>query len=525
VLLRLVEDAADLGVGEVRVITRAGWAPALALPPAVGAAAVTVQESPAAADDLLAVAEIARAARGPLLVAAGDIVTQREVLAGLLADPRLGTAALTTTRGMGTPYAFRTRARAGRVVAAASAYHAVRVPNSTFLAVLKIGEPDLVRVTEIAECLARLTRGPLPPAWEQELAAKAARWRRWFGVRAVIRAGGEPPPEEERDGLPLEPADEAELLRRLALAPEDVTALLLVGLLRGAVPVGISRLRSLFWARPLSDAAVADARERIAHHDEERALLDSSVKSNDGFFTTYFVSPYSKYIARWAARRGLSPNAVTLISAGVGTLAAGGFATGERAGLIAGAVLLQAAFTLDCVDGQLARYTRTFTKLGAWLDSIFDRTKEYLVFAGLAIGASRAGEPVWTLAAAALALQTTRHTIDFSYPAVRRQHLALAAQPPLEEPLDGPPRVAAAGPRPPRSFRQRLLAAWKAGDRSPRVVWAKKIVAFPIGERFAVISLTAALFSPRMTFTVLLAWGGFATLYILSGRVLRSLAA
>ena len=35
------------------------------------------------------------------------------------------------------------------------------------------------------------------------------------------------------------------------------------------------------------------------------------------------------------------------------------FATGERWGLVAGAVLLQIAFTIDCVDGQLARYTRT----------------------------------------------------------------------------------------------------------------------------------------------------------------------
>ena len=61
---------------------------------------------------------------------------------------------------------------------------------------------------------------------------------------------------------------------------------------------------------------------------------------------------------------------------------------------------------LDCVDGQLARYTRQFSKLGAWLDSIFDRAKEYVVFAGLAIGASRTGDPVWLLAGAALALQT-----------------------------------------------------------------------------------------------------------------------
>ena len=44
------------------------------------------------------------------------------------------------------------------------------------------------------------------------------------------------------------------------------------------------------------------------------ARLDTAVKSVDGFFTTFFVSPYSKYIARWAARRGITPNPVTITS-------------------------------------------------------------------------------------------------------------------------------------------------------------------------------------------------------------------
>ena len=466
---RLLEQVSGLGVRHLHLITRQAWASALATS-ATGSASATVHESEHVAGDLRAVAAIARRARGPVLVTSGDIVTQREVLAGLLADPRLGTAALSTMRPYARPYAFRTRARAGRILAAASPYHAVRVPNATFLGVLKIGEPDLECLGELAERLAGLTEGRLPPGWEEELAAKAGRWRRWLAVQAIIRAGAEPPPAEERDNLRLPPEDEAEFASRIALAQREVTALLLVGLVRAGVPVGISRLRGLFWARPLSHAAIVEAREHIADHDEERALLDSAVKSNDGFFTTFFVSPYSKYIARWAARRGLTPNGVTLISLGVGAAAAAGFATGGRAGLVVGAVLLQAAFTLDCVDGQLARYTRTFTKFGAWLDSVFDRTKEYLVFAGLAVGASRAGDPVWGLAAAALALQTTRHTIDFSYPAVRRMKLALIEQPPLEQPLDGSRRGAAetqgraAASKPPR--RVSAYACVPPGERA-----------------------------------------------------------
>jgi hypothetical protein len=233
----------------------------------------------------------------------------------------------------------------------------------------------------------------------------------------------------------------------------------------------------------------------------------------------------------------------------IGFAASAAFATGERWGLVAGAVLLQIAFTFDCVDGQLARYTRTFTKLGAWLDSIFDRTKEYAVFAGLAIGASRAGDDVWLLAGAALALQVMRHTVDFSYPAAQHQAMGAVPQPPLElsqdviapataAPPTEPPaegeavpelgavaesgEPAAAPPAPP-SLRRRLRNAWRGLDRSRRVRWVKKIIAFPIGERFAAISITAAFFDARTTFVVLLAWGGFAATYTIAGRILRSL--
>ena len=165
------------------------------------------------------------------------------------------------------------------------------------------------------------------------------------------------------------------------------------------------------------------------------------MKSTDGFFTTFLVSPYSKYIARWAARRGWTPNFVTCLSMLVGVLAAVAFATGDRWGLVLGAVLLQAAFTLDCVDGQLARYTRTFTPLGAWLDSIFDRGKEYVVYAGLAFGA---GDDVWLLAAAALALQTTRHAGDFAFNARARRGDQGAARRAAVQAREGRPAAGAA---------------------------------------------------------------------------------
>jgi hypothetical protein len=77
---------------------------------------------------------------------------------------------------------------------------------------------------------------------------------------------------------------------------------------------------------------------------------------------------------------------------------------------------------------------------------------------------------------------------------------------------------------PPESLPRRVLRTWHKIDRLPGVRWVKKMAAFPIGERFAAISITAALFDARVTFIVLLSWGGFAVVYTLSGRVLRSIA-
>jgi phosphatidylglycerophosphate synthase len=549
---RLLEQLGDLGIREAHVITRPDWAPLLEPSSEDRGPAVRLHGSADLASDLRTVEAIARDGKGALVVANADMLTQREALAGLLADPRIATGMLTTTvRRIYRYVGFRTRTRRGRVVGAGTPYHYISQPNGTFLGVIKVAPIHREQLAEVAAHAAALVDGELPPGWREELDAKAGRWKLALHRRAQ-RALAEPDEEEHPsdealaaadesglgpDDVELSPEGQAELEIRVAAAAIDVPSLLLCGLVRAEVKVGGSHLRRLFWTRPLTTQHLALAAERIGEYDEDRALLDSAVKASDGFFTTFFVSPYSKYIARWAARRGWTPNGVTTLSVAIGFAAAAAFATGERWGMIAGAILLQLAFTFDCVDGQLARYTRTFTKLGAWLDSIFDRTKEYAVFAGLAIGASQAGDDVWLLAGAALALQVLRHSIDFSYPQAEHQAMGAVRQPPLDQVHDvwggtvpaphaaATPDVPATPPPPaPRPTpRERIRNVLRAVDRSPRGRWLKKISGFPIGERFAAISVSAALFDARTTFIVLLAWGGFAGTYTIAGRVLRSL--
>lgn len=265
-------------------------------------------------------------------------------------------------------------------------------------------------------------------------------------------------------------------------------------------PVHRPELGPLTAAVPRTDAERTAAEAAVAATDEEAVRLRSAVKSRDGFFTTHFVSPYSRYLARWCARRGLTPNQVTTASLFTALIAAGCAATGTRGGFVAAGALLLLSFVLDCTDGQLARYALKYSTLGAWLDATFDRAKEYAYYAGLALGAARGGEDVWALALAAMILQTCRHIVDFSF------NEANAA-------TTGGGSGSASSPAAALSGRLDTIG-W--------TVWARRMIVLPIGERWALIAVLTALTTPRITLIVLLAAGGFAACYTTAGRLLRS---
>ncbi|MFD9002710.1 DUF5941 domain-containing protein [Streptomyces sp. NPDC059582] len=255
-------------------------------------------------------------------------------------------------------------------------------------------------------------------------------------------------------------------------------------------------LGTLVAVVPADPQARNEARQAVAAVDDEAVRLKSAVKARDGFFTTFCVSPYSRYLARWCARRGLTPNQVTTASLITALIAAACAATGSRGGFVAAGVLLIASFVLDCTDGQLARYSLQYSTLGAWLDATFDRAKEYAYYAGLALGAARGGDDVWALALGAMILQTCRHVVDFSFN--EANHDADANTSPtaaLSDKLDS--------------------VGW--------TVWARRMIVLPIGERWAMIAVLTALTTPRITFYALLVGCAFAATYTTAGRVLRSL--
>lgn len=89
-------------------------------------------------------------------------------------------------------------------------------------------------------------------------------------------------------------------------------------------------------------------------------------------------------VARLLGRSGLTPNLLTLIGFGVAVLAAA--AAASQMWLWAGLLVAFGAI-FDLFDGALARVTNTTSRLGAFMDSVFDRLGEAVVYLGIIGGA------------------------------------------------------------------------------------------------------------------------------------------
>jgi phosphatidylglycerophosphate synthase len=251
--------------------------------------------------------------------------------------------------------------------------------------------------------------------------------------------------------------------------------------------------------------------EQANSRDEHHLRLAMSARSGDGFYSTFVVRRASRHVTAAALRLGLRPDAVTVLSLVLGISAAAVFAVGSGPALVAGGVLLQVSLIVDCVDGEVARYSRQFSAFGAWLDALSDRVKEFCVYAGLAAGAMRSGEHLWLLAGIAMAVLVIRHHVDFGF-AIRQEAKAVSADDAFA-PHGALPSVG--------------RGAARLSDRTNRhaaLMWAKRIVIMPIGERWLVISLAAPLWGARSVYLVLIASGVVAGLYTTIGRLLRSVS-
>lgn len=299
----------------------------------------------------------------------------------------------------------------------------------------------------------------------------------------------------------------AELWRQAAERADEQagTAVLdaaLAVLVRGGLPVTGKSLGYYTWSRGAAgQTGLGDS--------AWKQRLRTSSRLGDGAYSAAVVRPLSRIGTRLALRVGLTPNLVTAISLLVGIGSGLLILTGSRPLWIVAAVLLQLALAIDCMDGEIARFTRRFSAFGGWLDGIGDRIKEYLVFAAVAAVAVREGHSSgWLLAMIAMVIVTARHLEDYSY----TDRVAAVRAAGSTRPATGS-GILSTGPA--------ILST--APTRQQRIIfWGKKIAHVPIAERYLILSLALLTGRSLWVLVAAMAVSAFALLWTFGGRLLRA---
>jgi len=251
-------------------------------------------------------------------------------------------------------------------------------------------------------------------------------------------------------------------------------------------------------------------------------ILDAGPDS-EGAVTQLVADPAARDMARWAAWRQLTPAALYGISLGLGLVAALWFAELSVHAKLLAIAALTGSFLFARTGSLLAATSREgrIRPLVGWLGTVCGLLTELAIYAALAVSAGVAPAIPATPESPVPGLDGTfgaslRDTFVATWGGAGTAgvwRLAIAALL-----LLGVRRLAGLGYE---------HTAGAPGDLFPRSVLrtVEQAVTFPVGERYAVIVLTSVFFGPRLTFVVLLGWGGLAAGYLLAGQVARSLRA
>jgi Family of unknown function (DUF5941) len=260
-------------------------------------------------------------------------------------------------------------------------------------------------------------------------------------------------------------------------------------------------------------------------------ILDAGPDS-EGAVTQLVADPAARDMARWAAWRQLTPAALYGISLGLGLVAALWFAeTAVHAKLLA-IVALAGSFLFARTGSLVAATSREgrIRPVAGWLGTACGLLTELAIYAALAVSAGVVPAtltiPPTPAIPATLAPPVTG--LDGTFGGALQDtwvatwggagtagvwRLAIAALL-----LLGVRKLALLGYE---------HSAGAPGALFPRSVLrtVEQALAFPVGERYVVIAVTSVFFGPRLTFVVLLGWGGLAAGYLLAGQIARSVRA
>lgn len=116
-----------------------------------------------------------------------------------------------------------------------------------------------------------------------------------------------------------------------------------------------------------------------------RDIYRQSKKKRDNFWTEWVSRPPAALLVWMLKGTAITPNQVSFLAIAV---AGGGCAMlifwRTWTGLVVAGLLLQLAYIIDCVDGQLARLKSMSSPVGALLDFMLDEVKAFMVIAAAA---------------------------------------------------------------------------------------------------------------------------------------------
>jgi len=141
-------------------------------------------------------------------------------------------------------------------------------------------------------------------------------------------------------------------------------------------------------ARAVAASQGATARLRAAG----RKILRATAKPTDGIVSRHFNRPVSQAMSNIALRfPGFRPVHATIGTAVIAIVMFACLLLGAQWGLIAGALLFQAASIFDGVDGEVSRATWRTSPEGARMDSLIDAATNLAFLLGVAINLQMQG--------------------------------------------------------------------------------------------------------------------------------------
>jgi phosphatidylglycerophosphate synthase len=126
----------------------------------------------------------------------------------------------------------------------------------------------------------------------------------------------------------------------------------------------------------------------------EKELKECSIESekNVGYLLHRKISIR---ITKYLARTNVTPNQITFISFLIALAAIPFFALGGYIHVVIGAVLINFAYTMDCVDGEIAKLKNMRSRFGATFDFVTDIAVEPPLYFAITLGLYMQFREIW----------------------------------------------------------------------------------------------------------------------------------